>query len=94
MRSCLDCGALYDYAGYRCTNCQRAKTKRRDAEPNRVKRREAWYLALRPQGVCYICHAAPATTRDHVVPLNRGGEHSPTNIKFACLPCNSRKRDN
>lgn len=31
-------------------------------------------------------------TRDHVVPLSRGGTHSIGNILPACWPCNSSKR--
>lgn len=33
-------------------------------------------------------------TRDHVIPVNKGGEHSPENIVPACVSCNSRKCDN
>lgn len=32
-------------------------------------------------------------TRDHVIPLNRGGEHNIKNIVPACLQCNSSKGD-
>lgn len=90
MKSCLDCGDLYSHPGYRCVRCARVVNRTRH-DP---RYDEAWYRALTPRGVCYLCRAAPATTRDHVVPLNRGGEHSPANIKFSCGPCNSRKRDN
>lgn len=41
-------------------------------------------------GLCVYC-AAPATTRDHVVPLARGGTDSIENIAPACLSCNARK---
>jgi 5-methylcytosine-specific restriction endonuclease McrA len=30
-------------------------------------------------------------TMDHVIPLTKGGRHSPENIAAACRPCNSRK---
>ena len=30
-------------------------------------------------------------TRDHVVPLSRGGENTWTNVATACSPCNNRK---
>lgn len=30
-------------------------------------------------------------TLDHVIPLNRGGEHDPTNAKLCCPFCNSSK---
>lgn len=39
---------------------------------------------------CAYCGEA-ATTMDHVVPLSRGGEHSPTNVVPACSDCNFKK---
>lgn len=32
-------------------------------------------------------------TLDHVVPLNKGGIHSATNLVMACVSCNSTKKD-
>lgn len=32
-------------------------------------------------------------SRDHVVPLNKGGRHEWKNIRLACRLCNSKKRD-
>lgn len=34
-----------------------------------------------------------ATTADHVVPLNRGGTDDLSNLRGACLRCNSKKQD-
>jgi 5-methylcytosine-specific restriction endonuclease McrA len=28
---------------------------------------------------------------DHIMPLARGGKHSPANIQLLCPPCNLRK---
>ncbi len=42
-------------------------------------------------GECAYC-GAPATTRDHVVPVRRGGTDDPSNIVVACHPCNASKR--
>lgn len=42
-------------------------------------------------GLCAYCGTAPATTRDHVKPLARGGRDHISNIVGACWPCNSRK---
>lgn len=45
---------------------------------------------------CYICGRALSrreVTLDHVTPLARGGAHAAENLRVACKPCNSRKRD-
>lgn len=39
---------------------------------------------------CAYCGGV-ATTRDHIVPVSRGGSNIPTNVVPACLSCNSRK---
>lgn len=41
---------------------------------------------------CWMCGATPTST-DHVKPLSRGGPHILANLRPACGPCNSRKRD-
>lgn len=41
---------------------------------------------------CWLCDA-PATTVDHVKPWAKGGSNWPANLRPACGPCNSRKRD-
>lgn len=46
----------------------------------------AWY-----SGLCAYCQEAPGSTRDHVVPLSRGGEDSPGNLVPSCLRCNLLK---
>lgn len=43
---------------------------------------------------CYLCGkeiSIHAITLDHIVPLSRGGTHTPLNVRVACQPCNSRK---
>ena len=43
-------------------------------------------------GRCAYCGKKPAAlTQDHVIPLSRGGSHTPENIVPACRSCNSRK---
>ena len=47
-------------------------------------------------GKCGICRKRVAPDNfhvDHIVPLNRGGEHSYRNVQLAHPSCNSRKRD-
>ncbi len=42
---------------------------------------------------CAYCGSAGKLTRDHVVPLSRGGLHQPDNIVPACKSCNSGKNN-
>lgn len=46
-------------------------------------------------GVCYLCGEKDLTRAqmhlDHVVPLSRGGSHTPDNVAWACAPCNLSK---
>jgi 5-methylcytosine-specific restriction endonuclease McrA len=39
---------------------------------------------------CHYC-PAPATTRDHIVPLAWGGPNAADNIVPSCEPCNQHK---
>lgn len=41
---------------------------------------------------CYLC-GKPADASDHVKPIAKGGGHLLANLKPACTPCNSAKRD-
>jgi 5-methylcytosine-specific restriction endonuclease McrA len=44
--------------------------------------------------VCYLCGKElgdDALSLDHVIPLRRGGTHTPENLRIACRSCNSRK---
>lgn len=43
-------------------------------------------------GLCWMC-SAPYESIDHVKPLNKGGAHILSNLRPACGPCNTRKRD-
>lgn len=53
-----------------------------------------WLRVLRRYGFrCAFCgERAGNLTREHVIPLSRGGDHSIGNIVPACWPCNSSKR--
>lgn len=43
---------------------------------------------------CAYCHAQTAKlTKDHVVPIARGGSHGVGNIVPSCSPCNDSKSD-
>jgi len=40
---------------------------------------------------CLCCGATEELTQDHVIPLSKGGSHSPDNIQPLCRTCNLRK---
>lgn len=53
-------------------------------------------LFARDGHLCLYCgHSFPARdlTRDHVIPVSRGGRNCWTNIASACRACNHRKND-
>ena len=52
------------------------------------QRNRASILAGSPD--CSICGKAKATTADHVIPMDAGGDHSLENLRPACGPCNYR----
>lgn len=57
-----------------------------------VKARDWEKIRNRFSGCCAYCGAKPdVICMDHVVPLSRGGRHSPSNILPACSSCNSSK---
>lgn len=48
----------------------------------------------RDNGTCYLCGKQPKgwhRTLDHVIPLSRGGSHTPGNLRVACRSCNASK---
>jgi 5-methylcytosine-specific restriction endonuclease McrA len=53
-----------------------------------------WELLEAAEHTCYLCGhflSVHDMTLDHVVPLARGGAHTPENLRPAHRSCNSRK---
>lgn len=85
-------------------NANRVRRLQRQAGAERYRRRklsapgrgvspEDWLrLQRRFGGRCAYCGVLAKLTKDHVVPLTRGGQDAIGNILPACLSCNSRKR--
>lgn len=47
-------------------------------------------------GMCACCHKVyprEKLTRDHIVPISKGGSPQWENIQLLCAPCNERKDD-
>ena len=53
---------------------------------------EEWEKLTRESGgKCVVCEEVRPLTRDHIIPLSRGGTNYIQNIQPLCRPCNSRK---
>jgi 5-methylcytosine-specific restriction endonuclease McrA len=48
-------------------------------------------IQRRQDGRCAICGEVKPLTRDHIIPLTKGGEHTASNIQGLCAVCNARK---
>jgi 5-methylcytosine-specific restriction endonuclease McrA len=42
---------------------------------------------------CAICGVIKPLTRDHIIPVTKGGQHTKGNIQGLCRSCNSRKHN-
>jgi 5-methylcytosine-specific restriction endonuclease McrA len=66
---------------------------RRNAKRKGTHTRKQW-LALRDRiGCCVDCGSTGSLTKDHIIPVSRGGCDCIQNIQPLCLQCNSRKSD-
>lgn len=80
-----------------CNDLGCAASRRREARMVLVRAKgthtaEEWETLLEFHGgICVYCQAAPATAKDHIVPVSRGGSDSIRNIAPTCKPCNSAK---
>lgn len=48
-------------------------------------------LCARHENRCAYCHKSAPLERDHVVPIDRGGQHAIGNLLPACRLCNASK---
>lgn len=75
---------------------QTLRTSRMQAARNLGRHTRAeWYaLIAKHDGRCVYCARRPQVlTKDHIVPVSRGGSDAITNIVPCCRSCNSRKHD-
>lgn len=105
-RGFLDARRNVKYCGPKCAKSVRYRRHRRWGDKSRAERKqryrtygshteEQWQAVLKQQGwTCYYCYRelVPSNwTRDHQVPLSRGGSDNIDNIVAACRRCNCRK---
>ena len=81
-------------------NQQRARTKRRNRERNIVNTLTAqeWLDILEAYNYrCAYCgckfEIENVPTKDHIIPISKGGDNTKENIVPACKSCNSKKYD-
>jgi len=69
-----------------------ARTRVRRAGAVGRHSRAEWLEVLRKhKGRCAHCSARGKLTKDHVIPLSRGGSDFAFNLQPLCAPCNSKK---
>lgn len=81
----------------RCKTCRRAQVLRyfHDKRANGGTHTETEWLALcaRYDQRCASCGGSKKLTRDHIVPVSKGGTNDIDNIQPLCKSCNSAKKD-
>lgn len=85
---------------YQCEKARKVAIAKQDGKNRRVLELLAWgshsevewqWLLVRTGRKCLRCGSPDDLTRDHIVPLSRGGTHSIDNIQPLCRRCNSWK---
>lgn len=81
------------YAGNRevFARLRHVRRLREGADASQVTARDWRRLIARYDGRCAYCGEVAPLTRDHIVPLSRGGRHSIGNLIPACRRCNGSK---
>lgn len=94
LRRCLGCNKLTTHS--RCGSCRRKSYRVYNAPEYKHNRMVALardgYRCQVPKRDGSLC-LKPAWTVDHIKPVSKGGTHHPSNLRAACLQCNSGKRD-
>jgi 5-methylcytosine-specific restriction endonuclease McrA len=87
---CIDCDELTVNVS-RCDVCDAAKQAKRNALPYRQAYRAVSYRRMPMSAYCAVCAATTDLTKDHIIPLSKGGTNEPSNIQTLCRQCNSSK---
>ena len=86
---------IYESAAAQKKACRRRRDLRlRNARCEIAHTEAEWRTLLsRHDGRCAHCGTAEDITRDHIIPISKGGTDDIGNIQPLCRPCNSRKSD-
>jgi 5-methylcytosine-specific restriction endonuclease McrA len=71
----------------------RRRLRQLDGDIRQFTNKDWEYLLRMFRNSCAYCGSKGKLTKDHVVPVSRGGRHSVGNIVPACGPCNFSKHD-
>lgn len=97
------CGRQCQAAGrkkHQSHQAARREAERRRRALKRASRRDIGFhtrgewddLVCRAKGRCVKCRKKTVLTRDHIIPLSKGGDDLIANIQPLCGPCNNAKR--
>lgn len=94
--SCKTCRAIQKKVAYRKNPAKyrdRWRKHKRDRAGMSGSHSEQEWLDLQEHYgyKCVICNEPKPLTRDHIIPVTRGGSDNIENIQPACQECNSRK---
>lgn len=92
-RRCANQMSLRERRAERRASTERRRLKLTSGEHVGVSERDWQRLVGRYRNRCAYCAELKPLTKDHVVPVSRGGRHAIGNILPACQSCNSSKRD-
>lgn len=92
-RQCINQVSLRERRAERRASTERRRLALLGGESVGVSERDWQRLISRYGQRCAYCGQRRALTKDHVIPVSRGGRHAIGNILPACQSCNSSKRD-
>lgn len=67
--------------------------KRKIASGEGLSKEQWLHILEKYENKCLCCGATERISKDHVVPISKGGRHDVDNIQPLCIYCNARKGD-
>ena len=69
--------------------------QKKEKHKARDLKQSQWWKRKRSTGLCYYCRRnfpPKELTRDHIVPIARGGKSVKSNVVACCKECNTKKK--